>query len=387
MPPKRSAPSTSASASKRTKTPSDEPPRSDRWSPVSGSANAEADYRTTWKNPDKWYSFVTICPLLRDEDDDEDDDEEDDEDDDEEDEEDEDEEAETCGQKGCVCLKPLGENPEHPWVVSQAGFRKYSTQRIHLELRNPDNFSMYTFNDHAAYGCIEVVQNLLLDYGEVAERGWREQWAVCEGLGLFMLSPMSGVMTTADDGDWVEETVRLVGRMFLNMLAQLDEKDLVGDATEVKSLGTIMAVYLTVASEMRAQFGILEHNGKKGTKKFKPECFDDAVLSYANQRGVTLQGPSDIDELTAKLNGDVELPKKGTKDPWGWKAALTKYTNRFGGITSMMAKRHGSGIGGDAMDLTTWTSAERKAASFDKKDPLGKREMDAIKKGMVIQLG
>lgn len=191
MPPKRSAPSTSASASKRTKTPSDEPPRSDRWSAVSGSANADADYKTTWTNPDKWHSYVTICSPLRDEDDedDDDDDEEDDED------EDEDEEGGGCGTKNCVCLKPVAENPEHPWVVSQAGFRKYSTQQIHLQLRDPDSFSMYTFNDHAAYGCIEVVQNLLLDYVEVAERGWREQWAVCEGLGLFLLSPMSGVMT------------------------------------------------------------------------------------------------------------------------------------------------------------------------------------------------
>ncbi|KAI1780282.1 hypothetical protein F4818DRAFT_1423 [Hypoxylon cercidicola] len=384
MPPKRAASSTSASASKRTKTSTDEPPRSERWSAVSGSANADADYKTTWKNPDKWYSFVTICSPLKDEDEDEDEDDEDE--DDEDDDENEDDEGDGCGRKHCVCLKPLAENPEHPWVISQAGYRKYSTQRIHLELRNPDNFQMYTFNDHAAYGGIEVVQNLLLDYVEAAERGWREQWAVCEGLGLFLLSPMSGIMTMADDGKCVEETMRLIGRMFLNMLAQLDDQNLVGDATDVKDLGTIMAIYLKIATDMR-QYGILEHDGKKGTKKFKPERFDDAILSYANQRGVTLQGPNDIDELTANLNGDVELTNKGAKDPWGWKAGLTNYKKAYAGLTNFMVKKKSSDIGGDALDITTWTSAERKAKNFDKKDPLGKREIDAIKKGLVMQLG
>ncbi|KAI1761581.1 hypothetical protein GGR53DRAFT_20930 [Hypoxylon sp. FL1150] len=387
MPPKRSASGASASTSNKrskTSTEDEEPPRRARWSAVSGSANADADYRTTWKNPDKWYSYVTICSPIRGRPDDDDDDDDDD-DGDEDEEEEEEEEEEGCGKKHCVCLKPVAENPEHPWLVSQAGYRKYSTQRIHIDLRDPDGFEMYTFNDHAAYGCIEVIQNLFLDYDEDAHRGWREQWAICEGLGLFLFSPMSGIMTMVDDGELAEQTLRLAGRMFLNMLAQLDSQHLVGDATEVKNLGTMMAIYMKLPSDMHP-YGLLEHSGKK-TKKFAPECFDDAILSYANQRGVTLQGPDDIDELTAKLDGDVELPKKGAKDPWGWKAALTKYKKKYDGLMSFMAKKKGSGIGGDALDVTTWTSAERKAASYDKKDPLGKREIDAIKKGMVIQRG
>lgn len=32
-------------------------------------------------------------------------------------------------------------------------------QRINADLRNPDFFNMYTFNDHAGYGVLEVVQN------------------------------------------------------------------------------------------------------------------------------------------------------------------------------------------------------------------------------------
>ncbi len=199
MPPKRAASgsgaSTTSSSSKKAKTSSqtstqtDEPPRSLRWSAVSGSANADADYKTTWKNPQKFYSYVTICPPVADEDD------EDGELDDEvKDEDDEDSEGSKCGKKGCICFKPISENPEHPWIISQAGYRKYITQHIHFSLRDPDNFNMYTFNDHAGYGCLEVVQNLFLDYVESAERGWMEQWAVCEGFALWLMNPNSACL-------------------------------------------------------------------------------------------------------------------------------------------------------------------------------------------------
>ncbi|KAI1799354.1 hypothetical protein F4811DRAFT_109001 [Daldinia bambusicola] len=387
MPPKRAASGASTAANKKAKTSSGEPPRSKRWSAVSGSANADADYKTTWKNPDKWYSFVTICPPSADDDDEDEEDEEEDEDNEDSDEESENEEGSRdgprCGRKHCMCFKPAGENPDHPWVVSQAGYRKYDTQHIFFALRDPDNFEMHTYNDHAGYGCVEMVQNLILDYVEAAERGWREQWAVCEGLGLWLLSPSSGPMMMIDDADCVEDTMRLVGRMFLDMLAQLDGMGLVGDATEVKSLGTFMAVYMEIASEVR-EVGVLEgdrEGGKAVNKKaFQPSHFDDAVLSYANQRGVTLQGPENIDEMTAKLDGEVKLPEKNAKDPWGFTTSLKSYKKTY-------SKGKGSTIGGDDLDITTWTSSQRKEASFTRKDPLGKREIDALKKGMVMQLG
>ncbi|KAI1381065.1 hypothetical protein F4677DRAFT_402022 [Hypoxylon crocopeplum] len=389
MPPKRAASGSVTSTRKKAKTPTDEPPRSKRWSAVSASANADADYKTTWKNPDKWYSYMTICPPIQDEDEDDSDEDEDSEDD-----SDEEEEAETagrdgprCGKKGCLCFKPLAENPEHLWLVSHAGYRKYYTQHIHLSLRDPDNFDMYTFNDHAAYGGLEVLENLFLDYVEAAERGWKEQWAVCEGLGLWLLSPASSIIVMVDDGERAEATISLVGRMFLDMIAQLDGQNIVGDATDVKSLGTIMAMYMKIASEMR-ECDVLAGDGRKrNKKKFHPAYFDDAILSYANQRGVMLQGPADIDELTANLDGSLELPKKGKNDPWGWNAALRSYKEEYGISSGSMAKKGGSGIGGDALDITTWSSAQRKEASFDGKDPLGKREVDSIKKGMVMQLG
>ncbi|KAI8944430.1 hypothetical protein F4801DRAFT_571691 [Xylaria longipes] len=408
MPPKRKSTGSSGPASKKAKgaaaaTPAAEdtyePPRGERWAAVSGSANLEGNYRMVWKDEEKAYSYITLCSAyyVRDDDeDDEDDDSEASDKDDSDDNEDDDEDEEggeedtgdgtkrlgpRCEKKRCVCFKPLSANPEHPWVISWAGFNKFNSQFTLANLRIPDNFDMYTFNDHAGYGSLEVLQNLFLDFEEAAKDkrgGWREQWAVCECVAHWLLQQTGQLFTQIDDGDGVHETMLLVGRMFLAMLAQLDELGLVGDATEVKSLGCTMAMYMALAAEMRGLSalgdGPRNESGTKG-KKFQPDYFDDAILSYANKRGVMLRGPSDIEEIVAEAEGDVGLPAKNARDPWGWKAGLKKYT-----------KDRDGKIGGDHYDITTWPSAERKAASFNKKDPLSRKDMDALKKGMVMQM-
>ncbi|KAF2968453.1 hypothetical protein GQX73_g5074 [Xylaria multiplex] len=419
MPPKRKSTGSNGPAQKRAKPaaaitePVYVPPRGKRWSAVSGSANAEGDYRMGWKDEERAYSYITLCSAFYtqsdDEDDDEDDDdsdsddgesrngdesddekEEDDEGDDDEEEEDNDDGAERrgppCGKKRCLCFKPLASNPEHPWVISWAGFRKFNNQFTHAFLRDPDNFSMYTFNDHAAHGSMQILQNLFLDFEEAAQekRGeWREQWAICECVVHWLLCSGSDGLSFIDDCDGVHAIMRLVGRMFLAMLGQLDGLGLVGDATAVKSLGCTMAMYMVLASTMRARNIINEEPREEYTSemKFQPDYFEDAILTYANKRGVTLCGPEDIEELMAQAVGTVELPEKKDPNPWGWKAELKKYVKNHGISKS---SRGAPKIGGDCYDITTWSSAERKASSFNKKDPFSKKELDSLKAGMVL---
>ncbi|KAI0539344.1 hypothetical protein GGR58DRAFT_464703 [Xylaria digitata] len=420
MPPKRKSTGSNGPAQKRAKPaaattePVYVPPRSKRWSAVSGSANAEADYRMVWKDEEKAYSYITLCTAFFNQSDDEDDDDGDDdsddddsekgdesndedkeeedeeEDDDEEEDEDNDDGAERlgppCEKKRCRCFKPLASNPEHPWVISWAGFRKFNNQFTHIFLRDPDNFSMYTFNDHAGYGSLEVLQNLFLDFEEAAKekRGeWREQWAICECVAHWLLHSASERLGFIDDCDTLHATMRLVGRMFLAMLAQLDGLGLVGDATAVKSLGCTMAMYMVLTSRLRAGNIIDDTPREEYTSgnTFQPDYFEDAILTYANKRGVTLCGPEDIEELMAQAVGTVELPGKKDPDPWGWKAALKTYVKDNG---TSRTSRGAPKIGGDYYDITTWPSAERKDASFNKKDPFSKKDLDAIKAGMVI---
>ena len=195
-----SASAASASASE----PAPVVPRSKRWAPVSASANADDEYRSMLQNPVKAFEYVLMCqapfPLGGEDDDDDDDDEDDDE------EEGEDEEKATAagaagggkvkcdGGVTCLCDKPLSEHPDHLWKLTAAGKRKFFTMQTMCDLRTPDFYGMYTFNDHGCYGVIEVVQNIFLDFDEAA-RNHKEQWTLCEALAFFLPTSTAGAMT------------------------------------------------------------------------------------------------------------------------------------------------------------------------------------------------
>lgn len=208
-------PDTETSTSTSTETDKYEPPRSKRWAKVSASANAEANYRMLWKDEKEAYSFITLCqPSFMqysdsDSDSDSDSEEESEEEEESDSEEQEEEDGRTeeekekdkangrlgprCEEKAkCICFLPTSLNPEHKWTISFAGFHKFQNQFIQASLRVPDNFDMYTINDHAAYGSLEVLQNLFLDYEDATREqrgGWREQWAVCEGMVHWLMHP------------------------------------------------------------------------------------------------------------------------------------------------------------------------------------------------------
>ncbi|KAF6819123.1 hypothetical protein CSOJ01_01508 [Colletotrichum sojae] len=193
-----------------------------------------------------------------------------DEDEDEDDEEDEEDGAEKpkCDLgKTCLCDKLAADHPEAPYVITRAAYRKLMNQQVNSQLQVGSEFGMI------------------------------------------------------EDGESAMKTAKLIGNMFLAMLARLERE------------------------------GVL-----------KP------------------------DELLAEVNDKVKLPtaEEHGDDPWGFGAALEEY--RKGGNSCGFFVNKG-GIGGDSLDITSWTPAERKKASFNKKDPLPKKILDGIKDGLVIGLG
>lgn len=141
-----------------------------RWSKVSGSKNLDTDYIKSMKDPEHAYEFMCNCNPMKSRDDD---------DYDEDDEEDEEEERgndsakKRCdGGDTCPCGTPATSLPDHPYTISRAGIAKHRTAGDMMDFRDPDSFGMYTYNDHMAYGAVEVVQNMFLDFDEAykAER-------------------------------------------------------------------------------------------------------------------------------------------------------------------------------------------------------------------------
>ncbi|GFG24330.1 hypothetical protein IFM61606_04236 [Aspergillus udagawae] len=404
MPPKRSASNTSTSSSKKAKVDSNAKSddlrtmKSTRWSRVSGSGNADAAYKFSIQDPVKAYSYVCICQLPFDDGDDgenEDDREIGDDCENEDDWEDEKSKTSCDGGKTCLCNKPAADHPNHPLILSNAGKSKWSTQHTFLDLRCPDAFNMYTFNDHEGYGALEVVQNLFIDYVE-ASLYWQEQWAVCEATAMLYMSDALTPLHFVDDADAVYATLVLAGRMFLAMLAKLEHLNLLKPDSEVKNLGFIMASYIKLAATEDildlhdVADEIKKNNGTDETFTFVRSDFPSHILAYAKKYNIKLVGPTDIDKIIEDLDDEVELPERDedpSGDPWNLAGAREEYVKDHGSSSGPNGRKKGKPqIGGDALDITTWSSAERKAASFDGKDPLGKEERDAIKKGMIMSL-
>ncbi|KAG7057572.1 hypothetical protein JMJ77_0004956 [Colletotrichum scovillei] len=186
----------------------------------------------------------------------------------------------------------------------------------------------------------------------------REQWVICEALCPFIWYLNGGDFAMADDGEFVDETAKLIGNLFLATLARLEFEGVLAADSEVEDLGCVMAGMLKVASAFR------------GFDLFY-------VAAYAKKHGITLKGVPGLKALVDDLEGEEEeLPnaEEHGEDPWGWADALASY-------------KKGRKIGGDDLDITSWTPAKRKQHAFNKKDPLGKKEIDAIKNGMVMMLG
>lgn len=390
MPPKRAAPS-GGSQAKRSRPSTDAVetapvgqvaaiPPSKRWAAVSGSGNAEASYKLSMQNPIEAYSFICMCrPPFNDGGDDE-----------------EESNGKCDSGKTCLCKKPAADHPDHPWKLTVAGREKFFAQHVHASLRSPGSFGMYTINDHGAYGVLELVQNLILDFEEAAGN-YKEQWVVCEALAFFLLTDLAMEISQADDGDTIDDTFRLIGRLFMSMLALLERENLLAKNSEIKNLGLIMALFMKVATEYR-EFGILEDSSKEALgpkakkKSWKPHAYPDQIAAYARKYDIPLVGPKHVAALIAQAKAGADLPEPAANtaaaDVFGFVKGLKAYKVNCGGITAFLSRRAKKGttkIGGDALDITTWTSAERKKYAFDKKDPLGKAELDALKRGDVMQ--
>ncbi|KAJ5945823.1 hypothetical protein N7454_002662 [Penicillium verhagenii] len=390
MPPKRPSDSSAPAAKRQAKKPKSEAvtnaeaiplfgPRAcslSRYSNVSVTRNSHVMYMKSTRDPEKAYVFQCLClaqfrevvTSISDEYDDEDDEDDgssDEDDKDEGNEENEDssnkkQENAKGGEKTCLCGKPAAEHPDHPWITSFAGFQKAGDMNCQASVRVPDFFNMYTYNDHAGYGVIEVVQNLILDFKAAADlplawpTTWKEMWALCEAFAIFCMKGNIDCFWTVEDGEGVEALCKMASCMFFAMLDTLERNNLLGPESEVSNLGLIMALFL--------RFG----------KEFESDDFAADIFAYAKKYNIKLVGLSKdhFDELQHEYesgdgNDERERPKS-------FDDAFARY------------KKSQGPIGGDKLDVTSWTTAERKEHSFDKKDPFDAKSKAAIKAGGVL---
>lgn len=232
---------------------------------------------------------------------------------------------------------------------------------------------------------MELVENLLLDFDEAAG-DWKMQWAICEATGLYFqtdaimpmvgfvsLAPsrilgvdgtLTGAINSCDDGETVNAVFIAFGTMFLTMLATLERNGLFKPDSEVKNIGAMIGLFIRFSVDFK-EYGI--DQGDHGAK----------IEAYAAKHDVTIHG---LNHPRYEKSSDetVELPEAtaNANDPWGWAKVLAK-----------LKKANDGHLGGDSKDITSWTPAERKKVSFDKKDPITRSDMAHIKNGGIMEMG
>ncbi|KLU91538.1 hypothetical protein MAPG_10056 [Magnaporthiopsis poae ATCC 64411] len=368
-----------------------------RYTPYSSSSNLEGEYLVKTQDKAKAYGYVCLChsPFKKPRDEDE----EDEDGDEAEGQDDQGDDGKDCdGGKTCLCLKPAADHPDHPWVIMYAGQLRFRNYWVQTDLRCPDNFGMYTFNDHEGYGWVQVFQNALLDYeeaGKAKNYNWKEQWAVCSGIGKLAKSAMDSPMGMIDDGDGLRVLVMTVGAMFLDMLYTLEREGQLSATSEVKDLGITIAMFVEFAGAMRDAGALETDCVQMSSTSTSPSffladpTFDEIAQGYARKYSVAIpQGGG----VAAVLDGieplpEDKLPQAGAnKSPWKFDTRLRNYKREQGGVAALHRRTAKTTIGGDWLDITSWKPADRKKAAFDGKDPLTKEAINALKRGDVLQL-
>lgn len=162
--------------------------------------------------------------------------------------------------------------------------------------------------------------------------------------------------------------MELIKTLFLSMLATLERNDLLKPDSEIKNLGHIMALYIRYMVDALTDFSL------------DPTDIEAHIFAYATKNNIDLvpdlEGSNADHEKLQEDAQKITLPEPTAKkdDPWNWAKCLGEYKKNYGPI------------GGDKLDITTWSSAERKKHAYDKKDPLDKQMVDALKQGLVMSL-
>lgn len=377
-----------------------------RWSKISNSANIDMNYKDATRDPTEAYTYICMCRApgfatkkgYYDEDSDSDPDP------------DTDPTATKDSQLAlapcdygttCICKHPAATHPSHQWILSYAGYYRFGCTRCHAESRNPANFSMCTFAHHQALGVLETVQNLLLDFDAARHAGNRgEQWAVVEATAMFLLSNWGAAIIFVDDARKLEATVTQVATMALATFAALVEAGLLRqNAEEVQNVGIVMSMYLKLlyllkmvylGEEMRALVtGKAAMAEKEGVGKRRWDLqlarFGSYVLTYATKYGVSLCGVEGMELYTRALDAYITLPKEGG-DMWGWADTFAVYRSSCLLPVHIVGATCTGRIGGDAFDVTSWSTEKRAEHSCDGKGALTELEIKAIQGGHVLDI-
>lgn len=203
-----------------------------------------------------------------------------------------------------------------------------------------------------------------------------------------------------DDPDLLDDTYELIGRLFLAMLARLAGKGLLGPQSPIRNLGLVMTLFILTAAEARehaAVLGELKQEPLPSSELWEPQNFERYIVAFSREHRIGLVGLPNVNEVLATIDSSATLPAfacplcSGDReyDAFNYQKALRDYKEMYAGLFATLVGQRVSRptIGGDSLDITTWSSSERASCALDRRDPLSEEQMEAIRKGLVMMLG
>ena len=98
----------------------------------------------------------------------------------------------SCAEEGkCVCMQAADAHPNHPWIVTKAGYDLFKEWTHQMYCRDPENFGMYITSKWDGYGASEVVENMFLAFNKEVKKSKKKReplaiWSHIEGMALFL---------------------------------------------------------------------------------------------------------------------------------------------------------------------------------------------------------
>ncbi|KAF4508504.1 hypothetical protein G6O67_004870 [Ophiocordyceps sinensis] len=263
----------------------------------------------------------------------------------------------TAKSEADVVRKLASFHPNHKWIGSVRGYDRARWWMQEMLKRDQDEFSTYMYDDFSAYGKLEVLENMFMQFSKAirSKTTYRDTWPEVEGL-VMALHYGLGEFILCEDGGRCSDAMEMVGYLSITALNVLKDQGVLAPNSDIPNLGLVLAVLLQWAWSWT---DLLDWENIGWVYR---------VLDIVEEAGVAVGGtvgfPKVLEEMKKKA------PRNGSDKRWksfSWTGRCTSYRHNYCGPSILgrsvglmggLGRRVGP-MGGSSYDLTQMTAAKR----------------------------
>lgn len=218
--------------------------------------------------------------------------------------------------------------------ISEGGYKRLAKMYVECDKRDPDNNGyIHIFEDFRGYGIIEVIGAQIADYVKEQKKASPDifkSFEIIEALSFFFDGTYDDAWTHVDDGDGVEDLVKLIGVMIVDCFHRMEfaQRPLAPllskpELTPIKNAELVMGLCLGFGSILRGIMG----DGPSPWEKEIWKIAERRVLELRDTKGRMEKEPSvDEDDEDDEIFSDDE--EDGEVNRFNFAKTLAAYTPR-----------------------------------------------------------